>query len=137
MSYWVYRYGIQPGKWSKVLLETTSGFTGNEALDDAESQSQPPSPGTHTRPRSRYAGQVVYNPKTKAVFIHGGNAGKDECLPLEVAPPPIMRTNSGDSHESGDTSDAEKENRPEVEQRHKEEIRLNDFWKIKLHRYDY
>ncbi|KAF8624638.1 hypothetical protein AX15_005791 [Amanita polypyramis BW_CC] len=119
MSYWTYRYGTQPGKWSKVLLGTP--FTANQILN------------TDARPRSRYACQVVYNPKTKAAFVHGGNAGKDECPRPEVFPP-IVRTNSGDSHESGNVSDAEKENRPDAEQRQGEEIRLNDLWKIKLRR---
>ena len=123
MTHWVYRYGVQPGKWSKSLLESPPGY----AMNDSSS------PDTHAKPRSRYACQMVYNPKTKAIFIHGGISGADEVVPESPAAQ-TARRNSSDSG-SGNTSEAEKENQPEADRQ--KEVRLNDLWRIKLHRYEY
>ncbi|KAK2464345.1 hypothetical protein APHAL10511_003802 [Amanita phalloides] len=121
MTYWVYRYGSQPGQWCKALLESLPEYAGNDTQ-----------PSSMTRPQSRYACQVVYNSKTKSIFIHGGNAGADEGPEAESSAHRMERSNSDDSHGTS-ASDAEKENQPEVDQRPKE-IRLNDFWRIKLDR---
>lgn len=121
MTSWVYRYGVQPAKWSKSLLETPPGY----AMNDSSSSD------TYTKPRSRYACQMVYNPKTKAIFIHGGISGADENVLPETPPAQTERRNSSDSG-SGNTSDAEKENQPEVDRQR--EVRLNDLWRVKLHR---
>ncbi len=120
MTYWVYRYEAQPGKWSKSLLESPPGYSVNDS----------PSSDTHAKPKSRYARPMVYNAKTKAMFICGGISGTDESVLPEVSSPRNERRNSSDG---GDVSDAEKENQPEVDQR-QDEVRLNDLWKIKFHR---
>ncbi|KAJ7077270.1 Muskelin N-terminus-domain-containing protein [Mycena belliarum] len=55
----IFRYGQPPGKWDVVLPAP-----GDEA--GAASPDEPP---------SRYAHQVVYDPTTRTIFMHGGNAG--------------------------------------------------------------
>lgn len=125
MTHWVYRYGVQPGKWSKSLLESPPGYSMNDSLSSSD---------THAKPRSRYACQMVYNPKTKAIFIHGGISGADEGVLPESSAAQTERRNSSDSG-SGNTSDADKENQPEVDRQR--EVRLNDLWRIKLHRYEH
>src|SRR5438477_10573574 len=55
---WVYRYDIRPGKWMQILQE-------GENRDGRMVE----------EPTPRYAHQVVYDTKTKTVFMHGGNAG--------------------------------------------------------------
>ncbi|OSD06938.1 hypothetical protein PYCCODRAFT_1359801 [Trametes coccinea BRFM310] len=56
--YWIYRYDRAdiPGKWSKLVPDK-----------DAES----------SWPQPRYAHQVVYDSKSKTVYMHGGNGGLD------------------------------------------------------------
>lgn len=54
----MYRYGTRPGKWSRILREKSA--RGGPAS---------------TEPQARYASQVVYDPGSKTVFMHGGNAG--------------------------------------------------------------
>lgn len=56
MHNWIYKYDSRPGKWSQIL----------KIPDQPVSQ----------RPMPRFAHQVVYNPKTKAVYMHGGNGGE-------------------------------------------------------------
>ncbi|KAH9858497.1 Muskelin N-terminus-domain-containing protein [Lenzites betulinus] len=62
--YWIYRYDRPdvPGRWSKVLPN-----------DGAEPDTAWPQP--------RYAHQIVYDSRTKTVYMHGGNAGLDEDEP--------------------------------------------------------
>jgi hypothetical protein len=55
MHNWVYKYDSRPGKWIEILK-------------------MPDQPVTQ-RPMPRFAHQVVYNPKTKAIYMHGGNGG--------------------------------------------------------------
>lgn len=137
MTHWVYRYDTQPGKWSKVLLEPPSGCSSGSSNSPTQgSSNHPSSPDADAVPRPRYAYQVVYNPRTKAVFIHGGNAGKTDSARMGAGPsppPPAERTNS-DEGSGPPESEAEKENQPETDQRSSEETRLNDLWKFKLHR---
>lgn len=60
---WVYRYEPRPGKWTQIL---------------PQSESMTPELGSShifEQPLPRYAHQVVYNPNTKTVYLHGGNAG--------------------------------------------------------------
>ena len=57
-------------------------------------------------PLPRYAHQVVYNPRTKIVFMHGGNAGL-----------------VGQQLERGREDDSAKERR------------LDDFWQMSLIRF--
>ncbi|KAF8634267.1 hypothetical protein AX17_004224 [Amanita inopinata Kibby_2008] len=146
VSYWVYRYGSRPGKWSKVLLEPPPGTSQGEqtvatktTCTKVDEDSLPP-PGSDgkadVKPKSRYAYQVVYNPRTKSIFMHGGNAGKAEG----VGGDPVGAENSNNSEgpeasSSSNTLDAEKENRNGgSDKRPETETRLNDLWMIKLHR---
>ncbi|KAF8893559.1 Muskelin N-terminus-domain-containing protein [Infundibulicybe gibba] len=55
---WVYRYHPRPGRWTQILPEAD--------------------PTLAPEPVPRYAHQVVYNPRTRSVFMHGGNAGEVE-----------------------------------------------------------
>ena len=59
---WLFTYGQSPGKWSRILPQPPSGqpYVESEPMKE---------------PLPRYAHQVVYNPRTKMVFMHGGNAG--------------------------------------------------------------
>lgn len=92
---WVYRYEKQPGKWTRIL--PTEQEFGEERPDD--------------RPQPRYAHQLVYDPKSGAVFMHGGNGG-------------VIAEGSSD------------DGRGEEELRGEEENRLDDFWTMKLKRCD-
>ncbi|KAJ6594243.1 Muskelin N-terminus-domain-containing protein [Mycena capillaripes] len=61
----IFRYSPPPGKWDLVLP-----VTGGDAADRDE-------------PAPRFAHQVVYDPVTKTIFMHGGNAGlkeKDDAM---------------------------------------------------------
>jgi muskelin len=89
---WVYRYDKPPGKWTRIL----------QSEQDFEHDERPDS-----KPQPRYAHQMVYDPKTDAVFMHGGNGGV------------IVESGSGD-----DRSEEVRE----------EENRLDDFWMMKLKR---
>lgn len=88
---WVYRYDKQPGSWVRILPDP-------ELLERRK-------PGD--RPRPRYAHQMVYDPKTDVVFMHGGNGG-------------VMVEGEAD--------------RDEEEVREEDENRLDDFWMMKLKR---
>lgn len=57
---WLFRYGDNQRTWSKILPE--------EARENAEHAIQ--------QPRARYAHQMVYDSRTKTVYLHGGNAGR-------------------------------------------------------------
>ncbi|VDC07695.1 unnamed protein product [Peniophora sp. CBMAI 1063] len=57
---WLYKYDEQPGKWAHILVEAGSG-----------SERSP-------QPRTRYGHQIVYDSRTKTVYLHGGNAGPVE-----------------------------------------------------------
>jgi len=63
MHNWIYKYDSRPGKWSQIL----------KIPDQPVSQ----------RPMPRFAHQVVYNPKTKAVYMHGGNGGEPNSEVIE------------------------------------------------------
>jgi hypothetical protein len=89
---WVYRYEKQPGSWVRILPD--------------QELSEGRKPGD--RPRPRYAHQMVYDPKTDAVFMHGGNGGV------------IVEG---------------EEERGEEEVREEDENRLDDFWIMKLKRW--
>ncbi|KIK69111.1 hypothetical protein GYMLUDRAFT_35165 [Collybiopsis luxurians FD-317 M1] len=54
-SHWLYRYHSRPGKWEKMLQEDHSA-------------KKPALSG----PPSRFAHQVVYEPHSKTVYLHGG-----------------------------------------------------------------
>ncbi|KAF9467401.1 Muskelin N-terminus-domain-containing protein [Collybia nuda] len=64
---WVFRYEPRPGKWMQVLPVDPEAVERDDLDDDFLNEVEEPLP--------RYAHQVVYNPITKTVFMHGGNAG--------------------------------------------------------------
>lgn len=96
---WVYRYDPRPGSWTQILPQSmyTAGphdVSGNPHVEGIE------------EPLPRYAHQVVYNPRTKAVGMHGGNAGV-----------------VGQQLERGREDESSKERR------------LDDFWRMSLIRF--
>lgn len=101
LSNWVYRYGTQPGKWTQILR-------------------QPDCPASQL-PLPRFAHQVAYNPFTRSVFLHGGNAGN------------ISETikNSGVKGVDGDGFSFESQDGRETGVKE----RLDDFWRMELKRY--
>ena len=69
---WVYQYvnPSQPGKWTQILPEVFSEtLLGGHGRGESESV-----------PLPRYAHQVVYDERTKKVYMHGGNAGEGRGL---------------------------------------------------------
>ncbi|PFH53700.1 hypothetical protein AMATHDRAFT_934 [Amanita thiersii Skay4041] len=135
MSYWVYRYGSRPGKWSKVHLEpfnklksTGSPRSGSAILArDRHVSTSPPLGEDNKKPRARYAYQVTYNIKTKKIFMHGGNAGKVDTIGVDT------EDRDGDG---GEASGGERapDQREAQSKRGNEEMRLNDLWSISLQR---
>lgn len=111
---WVYRYDTNPGKWTYILPEPESG---QKRTRDGE-----------LVPVPRYAHQVVYDPATKTVFMHGGNAGLVG---------PMERGGSGSSGEGGDgDGDATADEDGNVRDKDgNKERRLDDLWSMKLTRY--
>ncbi|KAK7468576.1 hypothetical protein VKT23_003080 [Stygiomarasmius scandens] len=106
-SNWVYRYEPAPGQWTRMLSETDTNLTSKSAE------------GESVEPVPRYAHQVVYDPNTRMVYMHGGNAGLMGAL---------ERQNGSDGEEP--RSDQEGQ-RTEGEEKEK---RLDDFWKMTLTR---
>lgn len=94
---WVFRYDPRPGSWTQILpqLMYTGGTHDTSGSLHAVEKVEEPLP--------RYAHQVVYNPRTKTVFMHGGNAGM-----------------VGQQLERGRGDDSGKERR------------LDDFWRMTL-----
>lgn len=71
------------------------------------------------RPQPRYAHQVVYNRRTKTLFVHGGNAG-------------LVKFQASGATEGGqETDNAGRDGEPEEPK----EKRLDDFWRMQLVRY--
>ncbi|KDR67554.1 hypothetical protein GALMADRAFT_258218 [Galerina marginata CBS 339.88] len=99
LSNWIYRYNPRPGKWMQILHQPDR--TPSEA------------------PMPRFAHQVVYNPYTKAIFLHGGNAGG--------LPP-------GDSAKDRREADGEAVVVDSGEEPPAKERRLDDFWRMELKR---
>jgi len=95
---WVYRYDTRPGRWTQILRMADRPAT--------------------ERPMPRFAHQVVYNPRTKEVFLHGGNAG-------------ISRERMQDEPDAGASGHAEEE---EARNGSEGKDRLDDFWKMELKR---
>lgn len=74
-------------------------------------------------PLPRFAHQVAYNPKTKTVYLHGGNAGGGGFVSdnTKADGDAVIADASNDQHK-----DAPKENK---------ERRLDDFWRMQLKRF--
>ena len=71
-------------------------------------------------PIPRFAHQVVYNPNTKAIYLHGGNAGWEHW---------VSDTDAGEGHAS--TGGDESAGHVKV----LKEKRLDDFWRMELKRF--
>lgn len=98
--HWVYRYDSWPGSWTPILS--------NLSNKDQESPTH-----RNEEPIARYAHQVVYNPRTKTAYLHGGNAGVIGVPDSvdELATPTPQNTGR--------------------------EKRLSDLWELKFQRYIY
>lgn len=107
LSNWVYRYGTRPGKWTRILR-------------------QPDRPASES-PMPRFAHQVAYNPSTRSVFLHGGNAGNNNDG-IKGAGVKGGRDADGD----GFSFDAEEGREAAVAG--VKERRLDDFWRMELKR---
>lgn len=116
--YWVYQYKRpdQPGKWTKIL----SPLNTDKSI-----------------PLPRYAHQVVFDNRTKSIFMHGGNAGlKDET--------PVISSGEGSevddarhrasTRDVGVGTDSGRQDIPQVGASDGEENRLDDFWTMRLKR---
>jgi len=97
---WVYRYDSRPGKWMRSL--------------------RIPEQPARQRPRPRFAHQVVYNPRTRTVFLHGGNAGESKDKSIHA-----VDDAAGEQREDEQLTDAKDDDLLE---------RLDDFWKMNLKR---
>lgn len=99
-SNWIYQYSPRPGRWTEITPSPADGEQrGDENCEDF--------------PLPRYAHQAVYDPTTKTVYIHGGNAGISESL-----------------EKDGDEDDGEKER--ERENKEDKIRRMDDFWSMTL-----
>ncbi len=97
---WVYRYDSRPGKWMQSL--------------------RIPDQPARQRPKPRFAHQVVYNPRTRTVFLHGGNAGGSKDKSTHG-----VDDAAGEQREDEQLTDAKDDDVKE---------RLDDFWKMNLKR---
>ncbi|KAA1472915.1 hypothetical protein DENSPDRAFT_839309 [Dentipellis sp. KUC8613] len=96
-SSWICRY--RDSTWMRILPEDVDSDADAELLSGTSEERQP---------RARYAHQVVYNSKTKTVYLHGGNAGR------------LLENGEMDDKQTGEDA--------------VEEQRLDDFWSMKLKR---
>lgn len=106
LSNWVYRYATRPGKWTQILRHP----------DRRASES----------PLPRFAHQVTYNPFTRSVFLHGGNAGS------------LNETIKGAGVKEGKDLDGdglEAEDGRQTAVAGIKERRLDDFWRMELRRF--
>ncbi|KDQ55802.1 hypothetical protein JAAARDRAFT_208578 [Jaapia argillacea MUCL 33604] len=95
---WLYRYNpanpAAKGQWSSIQPSEVVHSHHSTSVGLAENN-----------PKPRYAHQVVYDRRSRVVYMHGGNAG---------------------NHDNGDEDAAE-----DAEDR---ELRLDDFWRMELQR---
>lgn len=102
----MYHYYPRPGKWTRILPEAEDGSRTRNAQHETGVGSKLPI----EEPSPRYAHQVVYDPTTKSVFMHGGNAGI--VGPMEMG-------------KTGDRDEGDAQGK---------EMRLDDFWSMSLTR---
>ncbi|KAI0829852.1 Muskelin N-terminus-domain-containing protein [Trametes gibbosa] len=125
--YWIYRYDRPeiPGRWSKILPD--------DGVDTDAAWPQP-----------RYAHQIVYDSRTKTVYMHGGNAGLEGDEPVDGEDLPGPRRRMSGPGMSDDTMVAITIVRggapapssspvpgPEVDA-DSDMKRLDDFWKLEV-----
>ena len=154
---WVYQYTnpAQPGKWTQILPEVVPetsvvGRGGEHGYDKGRvriGRGEVGGQGESLVPLPRYAHQVVYDERTKKVYMHGGNAGEGRGLGGEEKENDEARVSSGtgggarggeaeggggDGTEDGNWAEGEagrEEERPRPGLR---ETRLDDFWVMDL-----
>ncbi len=90
----------------------------------AESQS----PSAANIPVARYAHQVVYDPLTKVVYMHGGNARLEGELDEDGNPLP----RDPDSAQRGRSEESETADEAMKDSGEGKDARLDDFWKMIL-----
>ncbi|KAF5357318.1 hypothetical protein D9758_005835 [Tetrapyrgos nigripes] len=129
-SNWVYRYHPRPGQWTKMLSEldispATNGFgSGTGEVGESGGNGEGGDYDSLEEPVPRYAHQVVYDPSTRTVYMHGGNAGM--VGPLERS----LRDGIGEETQTEqDPQPADGNSDGEGAEREK---RLDDFWKMSL-----
>ena len=137
---WVYQYAhpAKPGKWTQILPEVVPEDGEGDAERGKEGVSEP------WVPLPRYAHQVVYDERTKKVYMHGGNAGEGRGLGGEEKENEEARAGSevgarsgegesgdgdggGNSGWTGGGTGGEERSRPGLR-----ETRLDDFWVMNL-----
>ncbi|KAG9309268.1 Muskelin N-terminus-domain-containing protein [Chiua virens] len=159
---WVYQYSnpSQPGRWTQILAElvpeTLCGSSGDHGHVHGGSKSGGLGPDEAGRselsvPLPRYAHQVVYDERTKKVYMHGGNAGEGRGIADDQRANEAEKVEGGAStgmggsieggepeggggvdssaSASGTEGGASGEERPKSELR---ETRLDDFWVMDL-----
>ena len=132
---WVYQYvnPCQPGKWTRILPEAVSEPPdGVERLGRGEV-------GEPSVPLPRYAHQVVYDERTKKVYMHGGNAGEGRGVGGEEKENEDAReaaSTRGEEAEDGGEDGAGNGDwtggAGEEERTGLRETRLDDFWVMNL-----
>ncbi|KAF9547697.1 hypothetical protein CPC08DRAFT_715745 [Agrocybe pediades] len=120
LSNWVYKYDRQPGKWMQVL--------------------HPSDKSPEEMPLPRFAHQVVYNPKTRTAYLHGGNAGGSVSILSSASTGGGTAGAAGSAAGSSDIAGNDSErSRPEGDAggEERKEVptpvrRLNDFWQMEI-----
>ncbi|KAG5643379.1 hypothetical protein DXG03_000993 [Asterophora parasitica] len=79
---WMFTYDERPGSWTQILPHPPAASKGSIRQGPGPVKSSNLRAGAHENeeveieePVPRYAHQVVYNPHTKTIYMHGGNAG--------------------------------------------------------------
>ena len=138
---WVYQYTnpAQPGKWTQILPEVFSGDGEGENKNGVQHEAPVPLP--------RYAHQVVYDERTKKVYMHGGNAGEGWGGGGEEKENEEARVGGAQASQGANASAREGENSGgggdgsgswrggeggEEERPRLKETRLDDFWVMNL-----
>ncbi|CAA7260646.1 unnamed protein product [Cyclocybe aegerita] len=115
LSNWIYRYGTKPGKWVQILR-------------------QPDRPLSEI-PVPRFAHQVAYNPKSKTIFLHGGNAGEVPRAEEREGTPAGAADGEHAAGDAEDTRDRQGDGDKDAPSGSAaKERRLDDFWKMELKR---
>ncbi|KAF8907826.1 Muskelin N-terminus-domain-containing protein [Gymnopilus junonius] len=119
LSDWVYRYDSpsRPGKWMKILRQQAQ-------TEDVPDKGKPSTYANVEIPVPRFAHQVVYNPNTKRIYMHGGNAGWGYGLQGGGAGAGEDDGNVGEGRDVGSA----------VIGGPAKEKRLDDFWSMELKR---
>ena len=92
---WVYRYGGKSRVWTRILSQAHQPRSVNTTLNTELSKRGEPCP--------RYAHEVVYDTKSKQVYLFGGNTSQD----------------------SNDTDSMDEANNNGIK-------KMNDFWRMEV-----